>query len=498
MHCCVPAQQCTHPCHTRPESDFRRADVSVDTLPHPAGLGVGAWWHEGSQAMKATEAYDVATTAGSGLRHLTKAIKGAHLAISDTVHDGVSLLVGPAADPITTPIKVIQDVVTKGVYAATDRSVQAAAMVTGYVATQRLVGKDNDRQSVHDAPAAHSSIAVLMGLYGDRFAKEASTLAPKMHLRTPAGRRLEPTREGATTAYPIDGTRPEEKATGQIAVFLHGLFETEAAWRLGSDTRETYAVRLASEVGLTPVMVRYNTGLRISDNGLALSELLEELVAAWPVPVERMVLIGHSMGGLVLHSALLQSGAATWPALVSDTVSLGSPHHGSPVARGVHRAAEFFGGHDRGEWLADVLRLRSVGIRDLNHGNVVAEDWRDHHPDDLTDRRTHAGLPEHAPHIRHHAVVGVATKRVPDHLRDAFGDFMVPAPSARHAEGDVHPSRFADESKVAVVTGVHHLALLNHPKVHGHLVDWLVDARSVVPSAAPQPRSSSTAVSSSA
>ena len=160
----------------------------------------------------------------------------------------------------------------------------------------------------------------------------------------------------------------------------------------------------------------------------------------------------------------------------------------------MHRAAEFFGGHDRGEWLADVLRLRSVGIRDLNHGNVVAEDWRDHHPDDLTDRRTHAGLPEHAPHIRHHAVVGVATKRVPDHLRDAFGDFMVPAPSARHAEGDVHPSRFADESKVAVVTGVNHLALLNHPKVHRHLVDWLTEA----PTSEAQPRSSSTAASSSA
>jgi hypothetical protein len=88
-------------------------------------------------------------------------------------------------------------------------------MVTGYVATQRLVGKDNDRQSVHDGPAALGSIAVLMGLYGDRFAKEASTLAPKMHLRTPAGRRLEPTREGATTAYPIDGTGRRRRRPGR-------------------------------------------------------------------------------------------------------------------------------------------------------------------------------------------------------------------------------------------------------------------------------------------
>ncbi|GAA1810448.1 hypothetical protein [Nostocoides veronense] len=41
-------------------------------------------------------------------------------------------------------------------------------------------------------------------------------------------------------------------------------------------------------LGLTPVLVRYNSGLRISDNGAALGALLADLVAGWPVPLTRI------------------------------------------------------------------------------------------------------------------------------------------------------------------------------------------------------------------
>ena len=49
--------------------------------------------------------------------------------------------------------------------------------------------------------------------------------------------------------------------------------------------------------------------------------------------VHDVVLIGHSMGGLVARSALHQAGggrpgAAPLDALVRDTVTLGSPHLG--------------------------------------------------------------------------------------------------------------------------------------------------------------------------
>ncbi len=46
----------------------------------------------------------------------------------------------------------------------------------------------------------------------------------------------------------------------------------------------TYGTRLRDDLGLTPVYLRYNTGLHISDNGRSLDDLLAALVDAWPVP----------------------------------------------------------------------------------------------------------------------------------------------------------------------------------------------------------------------
>ncbi|MCB0042773.1 MAG: hypothetical protein KDE23_23975, partial [Caldilinea sp.] len=44
-------------------------------------------------------------------------------------------------------------------------------------------------------------------------------------------------------------------------------------------------------------------GLHISTNGRGLAIMLQALLEAWPVPVEELALVGHSMGGLVARSA---------------------------------------------------------------------------------------------------------------------------------------------------------------------------------------------------
>ncbi|MFN8012922.1 MAG: hypothetical protein U0R75_00330 [Dermatophilaceae bacterium] len=46
----------------------------------------------------------------------------------------------------------------------------------------------------------------------------------------------------------------------------------------------------------------------MSHNGAHLADLLDVLIEAWPVQVRRLVLVGFSMGGLVVHSALIASG----------------------------------------------------------------------------------------------------------------------------------------------------------------------------------------------
>ena len=273
------------------------------------------------------------------------------------------------------------------------------------------------------------ALAVGLGIRGDHVHARMPSLAPTMHIRS-AGRAVPLTAEGVRTAY--------EAPTGEVALFLHGLCETEASWRLGAERRRPYADRLAADLGLTPVLVRYNTGLRISENGQALAGLLEGLVVAWPVPVTRIVLIGHSMGGLVVHSALAQAPPqAAWLPLVSDTIGLGSPHHGSPVARSVHRAAEALATSGKGAWLGDYLRRRSVGVRDLAHGNVVPADWEGHSPDSLQDRRTH---PPALAGVRHHAVIAVLGSH-PRRAVEQVGDLLVPVDSARHLARDPQRGR---------------------------------------------------------
>ncbi len=132
-------------------------------------------------------------------------------------------------------------------------------------------------------------------------------------------------------------------ATGRVVVFLHGWCESDDHWRRGRERRgTTYGEELTGD-GWTPVFLRANSGLSVRRNGAELAGLLEGLVDAWPVPVERIALVGHSMGGLVIRAAGAVQGGHRWPALLTDVVTLGTPHLGAPLAGGVHRGSGLLG-----------------------------------------------------------------------------------------------------------------------------------------------------------
>lgn len=413
--------------------------------------------------MKSVEARDLGRTAGTTLRQLTDLVRGAHFAVSETVHTAVAKGVGPSA----IPIRLMHDTLAAGVYATVGLALDGGSRVAGHVGAH-TIREDADRPSVHDGPRARHVVALGLGLRGDTVARDAGSLAPPMHVRHD-GQSVPLTPEDIAATLP--------RVTSRVVVFVHGLFETERSWNLGAPERPSYATRLADQLDVTPVMLRYNTGLRISDNAMSLSTLLDELIEAWPVPIERIALVGHSMGGLVIHGALAAAADAAeagarplWTDLVTDTVALGSPHHGSAIARGVADATHTLNRSPKGRWLADFLRYRSVGLRDLMHGNVVAADWEGHDPDDRDDRRTH---PLPAPGISHYAVVGLmAGGRAPEPVADWLGDLVVSGESASHRLDDPDRCRFGVD-RVAVVTGIGHFALLNSNRVYDHLSRWL-------------------------
>src|SRR5438270_9255356 len=142
-------------------------------------------------------------------------------------------------------------------------------------------------------------LGALNGFYGNQLDSRQSELALRMEIRR-RGMVVEPS-AGALAAAFAD-------ATSKLVVFVHGLCETEAAWRIPPPgdqqvDRRSYGERLEEDLGFTPIFLRYNSGLHVSDNGRALAELLDAVFASWPQDVEEIVLVGHSMGGLVARSA---------------------------------------------------------------------------------------------------------------------------------------------------------------------------------------------------
>jgi pimeloyl-ACP methyl ester carboxylesterase len=317
------------------------------------------------------------------------------------------------------------------------------------------------------------ALGVLNGTHGDLVARHAPGLAVPMAVRS-EGRDVAATPEALAAAFP--------DATGRLVVFLHGLTETESAWCYRSQHHHgqpgiTYGSLLQADLGLTPVFLRYNTGLHVSDNGRALDALLGALVAAWPVPVEDVVLVGHSMGGLVARSALHQAGGGTpaqhpWAALVRDTVTLGTPHLGAPLERGVHALAARLARVPETRPLATVLATRSVGIKDLRRGTLVEADWTGRDLD-APGAAAHTSVPL-SDGARHLVVVATLARDPHGPVAALLGDLLVPPRSATGDTGDDDRLAYPPDA-VCRLGGLHHLDLLGHPRVYAQLRRWLVE-----------------------
>ena len=149
----------------------------------------------------------------------------------------------------------------------------------------------------------------------------------------------------------------------------------------GRSAHVPYGDRLDSELGYTPLFVRYNSGLHISHNGRALGALMEELAANWPVPVAEIAFVGHSMGGLVARGACHYAQPGSWRELVRHIFMLGSPHKGAPLELAANAACHALSRLPETRPFATPIKVRAAGVKDLGYGYVVDEDWEGHDPD---------------------------------------------------------------------------------------------------------------------
>lgn len=400
-------------------------------------------------------------------RLLGLSLAGGTARIAD-LHEGIAGRTFGALGPVGAPVRVVHDAVANAAYRGVAAALETAVSATGNAAAVRA-----DGTSLDAVPAARVGLAILNGAHGDLVQRVAPSLALPMTLRQGGGD-VALNQESLQQAFP--------DASGGIVVFLHGLTENEGAWCFRARTRHgsratTYGTLLHQDLGITPVFVRYNTGLHISDNGRSLSTLLAELLQNWPVPAQDLVLVGHSMGGLVARSALHQAGSGTpqaesWTELVRDTITLGTPHLGAPLERAVHRLTHTLARLPETRPLAQVLGARSVGIKDLRRGTLVEDDWRGRDLDTAEpSRHTHVPLHDGA---RHFVVLATVARDPDSRAGGLLGDLLVPPQSALGDTGGEDRLAFPPDH-VHRLGGLHHFDLLNHPAVYAQIKSWLLD-----------------------
>jgi len=302
--------------------------------------------------------------AGQGFSAAVGVVRDTHQAISDRVFWALGL----AGEPMrlaTLPARTLHDAISSLVYGLTGSIGELAGRIGGELAALVAAGQEAGLR-------ARILVGVLNGMFGDRLVLDGNPLATPMVARvdTGAATRGRPAGVGPGSGAGVATDARGESLTPRLAVFIHGLCETEDAWFLWRKRGPGYGERLAVSLGYTPVYLRYNSGRRIAENGQLLAELLTELVADAPVPVEEIALIGHSMGGLVARQALVNLEGTPTADLVRHVVCLGTPHRGAELEAAADAAARVMAWVPETRALAEALGIRAAGIKDLLHGSA--------------------------------------------------------------------------------------------------------------------------------
>ena len=313
-----------------------------------------------------------------------------------------------------------------------------------------------------ETPKREAVLAVLNGVMGDRLVASGNSFAIPMSLRY-RSQVLDP-----QSPPPMPGV------TGKVLLMIHGLCMSDVQWHARDKTPGTdHGEVLASTLGYTPVYLRYNTGLHTSENGRELATQLEQLLEHWPVPVEELCVVAHSMGGLLIRSAVHVAGQQDmqWPASLKNIVFLGTPHHGAPLERVGNWLDALMGSSPYTKPFNALGQIRSAGITDLRYGHVLDEDWQGYDRFDLgSDQRQPLPLPEGVACYSVAATTAAKRSTLVDRL---LGDGLVPLNSAlgQHSEAGRTLAFAKDSQWIAYHTS--HMELLSRPEVTRHIVQWL-------------------------
>jgi pimeloyl-ACP methyl ester carboxylesterase len=370
------------------------------------------------------------------------------------MHTGIARRVWRRVGPASIPVRIAHDRIARTAYAAagelTRNVVRAGAHAAG-------AAQSPDSPSVQRSPAGRAVVSALNGAFGDTLVRHGNPLALPMAFRR-GGRDLGLTSAELARAYP--------HAKPRLAVFVHGLCETDDAWKLGAVRHVPYGHRMETELGYSPLYLRYNTGRHVSENGREFTDALEQLIAAWPVTVDEVVLIGHSMGGLVARSACHYGAGSACVAKVRHVVTLGTPHRGASLEQVTNAASAALARLPETRPIAMALNIRSSGIKDLRYGYLVDECWLDQDCDAYL-RNTSREIP-FLPTARHYFICATLSREPDAAVGRIIGDLLVLQPSAWAHAGRGQRLQFPIEH-YHHLGGANHFDLLNHPAIYAQI-----------------------------
>ena len=390
----------------------------------------------------------------SELRGMVSLLTHATIQVTDMTEKAHHSIVQPTALPHTPIHRMI-----RGISGLVFFSVKHISRFVGHGLDQILNLWHPHQETGISFAKKEEVLAITNGIVGDYLQANHNPLATPMQLRY---------RDEPLSLHSIS-LQTYPKLNGHLLLMLHGLCMNEVQWnRKGHN----HGDQLASEFNLTPLYLRYNSGLHISDNGRMLSEQMEKLISKWPVPIESITFLTHSMGGLVARSAIYyaQKDDKTWPGHIKKMVFLGTPHFGAPLEKIGHHVHRLLEVHPYVKPFSRLGSVRSAGITDLRFGNVVEENWKGNDRfKNYAQKKFHIDLPERMKCYAVAACMGRRENLLNNHL---LGDGLVPVESALgHQKDSRYTLNFAKENRKTVYQ-TKHLDLLNSDEVYQSLRTW--------------------------
>lgn len=307
-------------------------------------------------------------------------------------------------------------------------------------------------------------VSALNGVLGDHLAERSSPLAIEMTLNQ--------TGQCVTPSLLAESLR---QSNGRLVIMVHGLCMNHLQWSQGD---HDHGLMLAKELGVTVVYLLYNSGLNVYNNGAVLSHLLEHVVKQVHASESTLTLdisiIAHSMGGLVSRSATYQAPLLghDWPKVLNKMVFLGTPHHGAPLEKAGSWLDLLLGLHGYTAPLTRLTKIRSAGIRDLQHGSIVALDSpKQNMFDYCRDNRKPIDLPEN---VQCYTVATTASANPNTVDEQVIGDGLVPLDSALGKHKNPLFTLQFPTAHQWVGHNINHIQLLSNPDIYMTIKKWLL------------------------